>query len=138
MRFVRYGGANARSNKHKKEAASEWHVPPARRGVYAFPLAKADHRLIDWKYRHGAEALSREARREKAADRREIEHCGNVWHHLGASAESMGTSGSWALDRVDVYEKKLRRRLAKELRERQSTGVGFSGADLEVFIPGKI
>lgn len=142
MKFIRYGGANSHSNRRSlaKQEKGSYHRPPERRGLYVFPYCATEAYAIDWRYFRGAASTAelKRQRRNKARDRKEIDHRGPVWHHLGATAESMGCIGSWTIDRVDVYEAKLRRRLAEGRRSRQESGVGFTGDDLEVFLPGKI
>jgi len=137
MKFVRYGGANSQDNEFCIKNSQDFNKPPVRRGIYAFPFGKTARHLIEWKYGND-NSTRNEIRALLARDRRDIEYHGNVWHHLDPSAESMGTVGSWTLDRIDVYEKKLRRHIGLTKSITLRDGTRFSNSILEVFLPGKV
>jgi hypothetical protein len=93
--FVRYGGLSLVKQKGYSRVAKTYHSPPAKKGIYAFPIKAIDFFLCSH-------------RKKFELQRREFKHKGNIWHHLGFRCkpnEILAMHGSWVMTEFKVWEK---------------------------------
>ena len=114
MKFMRVGGLSAVNHKkyykgHKDEEAiaKSWtggfHIPPKKKGIYAFPFPYYEAYLILWSERHEKDIKTRGITK--------FEFDGNIWSHLNIDKPKniLEQKGSWFLTTMSVYEDALRR-----------------------------
>jgi hypothetical protein len=115
--FVRFGGLSLVTQKGYDPRSKHFHSPPARRGVYAFPLKAIELFLLGGNY--GVRSFD-----QKRQCVRHFTHTGNLWHHLEAQCppnEILARKGSWVKTSVQCWQ----RAFGKE--SLQNRYIGFGG-----------
>jgi len=115
---------------------SEWnnfHIPPVKNGVYAFPIKSIEPFLFGWK-------------KNWELQKKEFKYEGNIWHHLGDRCkpnEIISRSGTWVLTTFDIWKKAYSK---QSINDKHWVGgknineptVNVSKDHYEVFISDKI
>ena len=132
--FVRFGGLS--KVRYDKDKFSEWnnfHIPPVKNGVYAFPIKSIEPFLFGWK-------------KNWELQKKEFKYEGNIWHHLGDRCkpnEIISRSGTWVLTTFDIWKKAYSK---QSINDKHWVGgknineptVNVSKDHYEVFISDKI
>jgi hypothetical protein len=140
--FIRFGGLS--KVKYKAKNFSDWnrfHVPPVKKGIYAFPIKAIEPFLFAWK-------------KNWQLQEREFKYEGNIWHHLTDKVkpnEVIARKGSWVYTSFDVWEKAFYKESLylrygggrpgiKSINEPKRSGISsnFEKDHFEVFISDKV
>ena len=93
--FVRYGGLSLVKQDGFNEDMPTFHSPPAKKGVYAFPIKCIDFFLCA--HRKGF-----------LKQKKEFSYKKEIWHHLGErckTSEIIERKGSWVLTEFSTWKK---------------------------------
>lgn len=98
MKFCRWGGLSpVKYKKHKydrgKEFSSQFHKPPCRYGIYAFPWPWIETFLVNWKIDYP----------DLNYKYRIFDYEGEFWCHFTDVSHSSIIRGSWVLTDTDEY-----------------------------------
>ncbi|HQK63110.1 MAG TPA: hypothetical protein PLV67_05985 [Methanofastidiosum sp.] len=145
MKFCRWGGLSAVKYKkpkydNGKQFSSEFHRPPRRYGIYAFPWPFIEMFLVYWKSDY----------KDLNKTYRIFDYEGEFWCHFVKSSHSSIIKGSWVLTDTDEYPRLFKEhcKWQKKIMYKHCFGEdslckhpyirplgGFNGRDdLEVFI----
>jgi len=149
--FIRFGGLSIKKQHGYSANSKTFHTPPAKRGVYAFPVKAIELFLLGGNYqKYSYQQL-------KARGAKTFKYNGQIWHHLGNRLkpnEILVRKGEWVKSEFIYWEKAFKKESLnnkygyggdlfgriKSINEPIRSGVsgGFSKDNLEVFIEDKI
>lgn len=103
-KFIRYGGANEKTQKGYDPSMPTYHRPPARKGIYAFPEKAVEYFLLGGTYG----GISFEERFKRNQTKFKKNKSDLIWHHLGKHLnpfQILEEKGSWCLSTVKDWGK---------------------------------
>lgn len=122
--FVRWGGLSPVKQRGFKQTKSEdatFHSPPAKKGIYAFPVKWIEKFLLGGK--------------DRTHERpRTFEHYGDIWHHLSGNLSDediIKEVGGWVKTTFDVWSSEFKKALHENSMRKFQLNRLRSGAKLE-------
>lgn len=129
MLFVRWGDMNQKATNRTNIQTDDFHKPPCKFGIYAFPEIAIESYLVNWKYcKQIDEKIAKSINKEeynydnyykilklkKFRELKRIKYKGNVWHHFLDLSKSSVRTKYWALDTFEDYLKYLNKAIQKD------------------------
>ena len=122
--FVRWGGLSPVIQKGYKQTRgpdATFHTPPAKRGIYAFPIKWVETFLLG--------GIDRSNQRPRT-----FKHYGDIWHHLNANLSDddiLKESGAWVKTTFDVWGAEFKKALHENSKRKFQLNRLRAGAELE-------
>ena len=114
MYFVRYGGLSRVNHKKFFKKEEGFHIPPAKKGIYAFIWPYVDPFLWAWKVNTkgmvSEEAINKQIQKAGRLWRRKFHYNGLLWTHFQDVVKGGRRWGSW----VEVHTDDLPEILKKQ------------------------
>lgn len=143
--FIRFGGLNLVNQKGYNVIPTTFHEPPARKGLYAFPIKAVEFFLLGGEY----QGFSYKQLKDRGT--KKFKYNGNLWHHLKDTVKKtdiLDEHGTWIKTSFNAWRKAFNKeslnfRLTTskgKINEPLDSGVsgGFVKDNFEVFIDEKI